>query len=177
MTRWNEGVFDPFLPAEFVLRQAEIGVIVADRQENILFVNEYLSRLLRLPGDTSRLAGQPLHTLGFIPEGDLPKADAMSRQVLRGISWEGTFTGTRGDGSLVFLRVLAVPLRHSHGDIDGVVLMVTEAGRRDAQREQDRLRLLERVGERLAGSLELDTTLRQVASILVPQFADHCFID
>jgi serine phosphatase RsbU (regulator of sigma subunit) len=177
MTRWNEGVFDPYLPAELVLRQAEIGVIVADRQENILFVNEYVSRLLRLPDDTSRLAGQPLHTLGFIPEGDLPKADVMSRQVLNGMSWEGTFTGTRGDGSLVFLRVLAVPLRHGHGDIDGVVLMVNEAGRRDGQREQDRLRLLERVGERLAGSLELDATLRQVASILVPQFADHCFVD
>ncbi|HWG00682.1 MAG TPA: SpoIIE family protein phosphatase [Trebonia sp.] len=177
MTRWNEGVFDPYLPAERVLRQAEIGVVVADRQGNILFVNEFTGRLLRLPGDVSRLAGRPLHTLGFIPEGDLPKADAMSHQVLRGASWEGTFTGTRGDGTLVFLRVLAVPLLHSPGDIDGIVLLVTEAGRRDAQREQDRLRLLERIGERLAGSLELDTTLRQVASILVPQFADHCFID
>lgn len=177
MTRWNEGVFDPYLPAELVLREAEIGVIVADRQDNILFVNEFVSRLLRLSGDGSGLAGQPLHTLGFIPEGDLPKADAMSRQVRGGMPWEGTFTGTRGDGSLVFLRVLAVPLRHVHGEIDGMVLMVTEAVRRDAQREQDRLRLLERVGERLAGSLELDATLRQVASILVPRFADHYFID
>jgi serine phosphatase RsbU (regulator of sigma subunit) len=177
MARWSKGVFDPYLPAELVLRQAEIGVIVADRQGNILFVNEFAGRLLRLHGDASRFAGQPLHTLGFMPDGDLPKADDLSRQVLRGMSWEGTFTGTRGDGSLVFLRVVAVPLRHPPGDIDGIVLMVTEAGRRDAQREQDRLRLLERIGERLAGSLELDVTLRQVASILVPQFADHCFID
>jgi serine phosphatase RsbU (regulator of sigma subunit) len=57
------------------------------------------------------------------------------------------------------------------------VVMLIEAGRRDAQREQDRLRLLERIGERLAGSLELDATLRHVAQILVPQFADHFFID
>jgi PAS domain S-box-containing protein len=177
MTRWDEGVFDPYLPAERVLREAEIGVIVADRHGNILFVNEHVGRLLRLTCDASGLAGQPLHTLGFVPEGDPPKADAMSRQVLRGLSWEGTFTRTRGDGTLVFLRVLAVPMRHSQGDVDGMALMVTEAGRRDSQREQDRLRVLERVGERLAGSLELDTTLRQVASILVPQFADHCFID
>jgi serine phosphatase RsbU (regulator of sigma subunit) len=177
MTRWNEGVFDPYLPAELVLRQADIGVVAADRQGNILFVNEFMARLLRLSGDLSRLAGQPLHTLGFIPEGDPPKADSMSHQVLCGASWEGTFTGTRDDGTLVFLRVLAVPLRHPPGDIDGLVLLATEAGRRDAQREQDRVRLLERIGERLAGSLELDATLRQVASILVPQFADHCFID
>ena len=177
MTRWNEGVFDPYLPADLVLRQAEIGVIVADRQSNVLFVNEYVARLLRLPADASRLAGQPLHTLGFIPDGDLPKAADLSRQVLSGMSWEGTFTGTRTDGSLVFVKVLAVPLRHPSGDIDGMVVLVTEAGRRDAQREQDRLRLLERIGERLAGSLELDATLRHVAQILVPQFADHCFID
>ena len=177
MTRWNDSGSDPYLPPELVLRQAEIGVIVADRQSNVLFVNDYVARLLRLPGDAALLAGQPLHALGFIPDGDLPKAADLSRQVLSGIPWEGTFAGARGDSTLVFLRVVAVPLRHPSGDIDGMVVLVTEAGRRDAQREQDRLRLLERIGERLAGSLELDTTLRHVAQILVPQFADHCFID
>jgi serine phosphatase RsbU (regulator of sigma subunit) len=177
MTRWNEGVFDSDLSAELVLRQAEIGVIVADRQGNVLFANEHVAALLRLPSDASKIAGQPLHTLGFIPDGDLPKAADLSGQVLSGMTWEGTFTGSRGDGTLVFLRVLAVPLRHPSGDIGGMVIMVTEAGRRDAQREQDWVRLLERIGERLAGSLELDTTLRHVAQILVPQFADHCFID
>ena len=177
MTRWNEGVFDPYLPAELVLRQAEIGVIVADRQGNVLFVNDYLVRLLRLSGDTAKLAGQPLHALGFIPDEDLPRVADLSRQVLGGASWEGTFTGTRGDGSMAFVRTLAVPLRHPSGDIDGIVIVVTAAGRRDTRREQDRLRLLERVGEQLAGSLELDATLRHVAQILVPQFGDHCFID
>jgi serine phosphatase RsbU (regulator of sigma subunit) len=177
MARWDEGVFDSGLSAELVLRQAEIGVVVADRQSNILFANEHVAALLRIPSGASKIAGQPLHALGFIPDGDLPKAAELSRQVLSGMTWEGTFTGARGDGTLVFLRVLAVPLRHPSGDIGGMVIMVTEAGRRDAQREQDRVRLLERIGERLAGSLELDTTLRHVAQILVPQFADHCFID
>lgn len=177
MTRWNESAFDPSASAELVLRQAEIGVIVTDRQGCVRFANEYVARLLRLSGDAARLTGQPLHTLGFIPDGDLAKAEELSRQVLGGRSWEGTFTGTRADGSMVFVRVIAVPSRHPSGDIDGMMVLVTEAGRRDAQREQDRLRLLERIGERLAGSLELDITLRHVAQILVPQFADHCFID
>ena len=48
MTRWDEGVFDPHLPAELVLREAEIGVIVADRHGNVLFVNEFAVRMLRL---------------------------------------------------------------------------------------------------------------------------------
>ena len=177
MARWNEGVFDSDLSAELVLRQAEIGVVVADRQGNVLFANEHVATLLRLPSGAAKIAGQPLHALGFIPDGDLPKAAQLSRQVLSGMTWEGTFTGSRGDGSLVFLRVIAVPLRHPSDDIGGMVIMLTEAGRRDAQREQDWVRLLERIGERLAGSLELDTTLRHVAQILVPQFADHCFID
>src|SRR5215471_6893265 len=148
MTRWNEGVSDPYLPPELVLRQAEIGVIVADRQSNVLFANEYVARLLRVPADAARLVGQPLHALWYIPDGDLPKAADLSRQVLSGVPWEGTFAGARGDSTLVFLRVLAVPLRHPSGDIDGMVVLVTEAGRPDAQREQDRLRLLERIGWR-----------------------------
>ena len=97
--------------------------------------------------------------------------------MLSGVSWEDTFAGHRSDGSFLFVRELAVPLRNPSGEIDGIVMLITEAGRRDTQREPDRLRLLERIGQRLAGSLELDATLRQVAQILVPRFADHCFID
>jgi serine phosphatase RsbU (regulator of sigma subunit) len=48
---------------------------------------------------------------------------------------------------------------------------------RASRRERDRLRLLDRIGERLAHSLELDVTLREVAETLVPQFADHCLVD
>ena len=45
MARWSES-----LPAELVLSQAEIGVIVADRDGNVVFSNEYVARLLRLDG-------------------------------------------------------------------------------------------------------------------------------
>jgi len=45
---------------------------------------------------------------------------------------------------------------------------------RSNQRDQERYGLLERIGERLASSLELNQTLRRVADTLVPQFADHC---
>ena len=66
--------------------------------------------------------------------------------------WEDTLAARRGDGTLVFLREFAVPLRGPSGDIDGMVVLVSEAGRRDAQREPDRLRLLERI-RRAAGGL------------------------
>ena len=70
-----------------------------------------------------------------------------------------------------------MPLRHGGGDIDGMVILAREASKRDGRLQQDRIALLERVGERLAGSLEIGTTLKHVTEMLVPQFADHCFID
>jgi serine phosphatase RsbU (regulator of sigma subunit) len=57
------------------------------------------------------------------------------------------------------------------------VVIARRTARRTSPREHDRIGLLERIGERLAGSLELNVTLRHVAETLVPQFADHCFID
>jgi serine phosphatase RsbU (regulator of sigma subunit) len=172
MTRWNES-----LPAEFVLSQAEIGVIVADRAGNVVFSNEYVARMLRLDGSADTLIGKALSGLGLLPDNEPGRADEVTRLVLSGASWEDTFAGHRADGSFLFIRELAVPLRGRPGEVDGIVLLITEAGRRDAQREPDRLRLLERIGQRLAGSLELDATLREVAQILVPRFGDHCFID
>src|ERR1700734_2603339 len=160
MTRWNEGSAARYLPAELILSQAEIGVIVADRDGNVQFVNDYAARLLRLTGEAAALAGRTFDAVGLIPDAELGKADELSRQVLSGMPWEDTLAARRGDGTLVFLREFAVPLRGPAGDIDGMVVLVSEAGRRDAQREPDRLRLLERVSERLGGSVWVDATPR-----------------
>src|SRR5271169_4354594 len=160
-----------------VLGQAEIAVVVTDRLSNLLFVNEFAARLFRVSGDVARLAGCPVLSLGLFADDGVRKTEDIAGQVLRGRSWEGTVESVRGGSSRVLIRALAVPLRHPGGDIDGMVILAREASRRDKQGEQDRLALLERVGERLAGSLEIGTTLKHVAEILVPQFADHCFID
>ena len=119
----------------------------------------------------------PSLSLGLFADDGVRKTEDLAGQVLRGRSWEGTFESVRGDGSRMLIRAIAVPLRHPGGDIDGMVILAREASRRDGQGQQDRIALLERVGERLAGSLEIGTTLKHVAEILVPQFADHCFID
>jgi GAF domain len=38
-------------------------------------------------------------------------------------------------------------------------------------------RIMDAIGEQLAGSVEIGATLQHVAGMLVPKFADHCFID
>ncbi|MGD0239690.1 MAG: SpoIIE family protein phosphatase [Streptosporangiaceae bacterium] len=177
MTGWGDAGFDAYLPAEMVLGYADIAVVVTDRLSNILYLNGFAARLFRVSGDAARLAGCPVESLGLFADGGERRTGDLAGQVLRGRPWEGTVQSMRGDGSRMLIRALAVPLRHPGGDIDGMVILVREASRRDGQGQQDRIALLERVGERLAGSLEIGTTLKHVAEILVPQFADHCFID
>jgi PAS domain S-box-containing protein len=176
MTGWRDAAYPSYLPPETVLDQVETAVVVTDRLNNLLFANAFAQKLFGVSADAQHLVGRPVLSLGFEVE-DLGKAVELARQVLRGRTWEGTIASRRGDGSRVFVRATAVPLRHPSGAIDGIAIFAREATRRGSQREHERLALLERIGERLAGSLELGATLRHVADTLVPQFADHCFID
>ncbi len=173
MTRTGEeSPFAALLPAETVLGRMEMAIIVIDRFSNILYGNDFARQLL---GFGEEFVGHSILSLG-IAEEDHEQARELARHVLRGGVWEGTFSNLRCDGGTVYTRAHAVPLRHPSGDVDGIVIFAREALRSN-QREQDRYGLLERIGERLASSLELETTLRGVADTLVPHFADHVFID
>jgi PAS domain S-box-containing protein len=166
----------PLLGAELILDQVETGVVVTDRQGNLTYANAFAVTLFGFPDTAAHLVGRPLLSLGFEAD-NARRALSLGRQVLRGRAWEGTFACTRVDGSRVFIRAQAAPLRDPSGEVTGIVIMARAATRRGSQQASDRIGLLERIGERLSGSLELNVTLRQVAETLVPQFADHCFID
>jgi PAS domain S-box-containing protein len=171
------GAVPPQLAPDAVLGQIEAGVIVVNLDGCLQYANDFAVTLFGFPDDAAHLTGQRLLALGF-EEGDARKARAMLLQVYRGQPWEGTFATRRLDGSRVFVRAHAAPLRGADGGVAGIVLIAREAAARPGSESQsDRIGLLERIGERLAGSLELSVTLRQVAETLVPQFADHCFID
>ena len=159
----SNAAFDAYFPADLVLSHAEIAVVVTDRLGNIRYVNEFAAGLFRVSGDVARLAGCPVESLGLFAGDGARQAEDLAGQVLRGRPGEGTFEAVRGDGSRVLVRALAVPLRYPGGDIDGMVILAREASKRAGQGQRDRLALLERVGERLAGSLEIGTTLRHVA--------------
>jgi PAS domain S-box-containing protein len=173
MKRWGETPSDALLPPETVLNQAEMAVIVCDRYSNVIYCNAFTETLLGFGG--SEYIGRSILSLG-IAEEDHDQAKELARHVLKGAVWEGTFCNLRADGSTVYTRAYAVPLRHPSGAVGGTVIFAREALRSN-QRDQDRYGLLERIGERLAASLELQQTLRRVADTLVPQFADHCLID
>ncbi|MBX6166143.1 MAG: SpoIIE family protein phosphatase [Thermobispora bispora] len=161
------------MTAEAILEQTDMAVVVADRFSNILYWNPFAERLFGKSGKP--MAKDSLANLGMADK-DRPVAGELARHVLRGGVWEGTFDVIRGDGTMVYVRAQAVPMRHPSGSVSGIVLTAREAMRSN-EREKDRIGLLERIGERLAGSLYLEETLDRVADVLVPQFADHCFIE
>ncbi len=164
------------LDEDAVLDQAEAGIVVTDRLGNLQYANSFAVRLFGFPDDPGHLVGHSLLSLGF-EEGDLRKGNELAGQVLRGRAWEGTFAIRRMDGSRMLVRAHAVPLRPAGGEITGIVIMAQAATRHGNLNEREQIGLIDRIGERLAGSLEFGTTLRQVAETLVPQFADHCLID
>ncbi|MFC0864670.1 SpoIIE family protein phosphatase [Sphaerimonospora cavernae] len=175
MKRWGDLSKEAadHLTAGSVLDQAEMAVVVTDRFSNVLYWNPFAERLFGRAGAPS--GKEPLVSLGIM-EKDHPHAVDLARHVLRGGVWEGTFDVVRADGTMVYVRAQAVPLRHPSGPISGIVITAREAMRGN-EREKDRFGLLERIGERLAGSLYVEETLNRVADMLVPQFADHCFIE
>jgi PAS domain S-box-containing protein len=172
MTHQGESPFEALLPPETVLNQMEMAVIVCDRFSNVIYGNAFARDLF---GFGPEFVGYSVLSLS-IAEEDHAQATELARHVLKGGVWEGTFCNVRSDGTTVYTRAHAVPLRHPSGAIDGIVIFAREALRSN-QRDQDRYGLLEKVGERLSASLELEQTLRRVADTLVPQFADHVFID
>ena len=175
MKRWGEASYEPAeLSAQTVLTNVESAVIVVDRLGNVLYANAYAERMFGMVGVP--YVGKSVLSLG-IEDADREQAAELARRVLRGHPWEGTFGAARADGTKTYVRAQAVPLRHPSGAISGIVIIARPALKRGTQREHDRFGLLERIGDRLAGSLELEATLAQVTHTLVPQFADHCLID
>ncbi|MEY9214059.1 SpoIIE family protein phosphatase [Thermobifida halotolerans] len=173
MKRWGEAFYDDALSGAEVLDQVQIAVVVTDRFSNLRYWNAYAGKLFGLDGG-SRHLGVPLVDIG-IHEADHEQLAQLARRVLKGDTWEGAFAVLRGDSTWVHLRASAVPLKHPSGAVDGVVILANEALR--SGRVEEQYGLLDRIGRRLASSLEFEATVKAVAEILVPQFADHCFVD
>src|SRR5258707_10823468 len=170
------GEATPFsLSTEEILSHVETAVIAVDHDGLVRYANRFAAELLGF-ADPAELIEVPFRRLGFDDE-DISKVENLEYQACRGRDWEGTLAIRRKDGSNFFVRMNAAPLRGAKGEVAGSVIMAKQAVQVGTQGSTGRAGLLDRIGERLGGSLELDETLSRVADTLVPQFADHCFID
>lgn len=174
MKRWGDPFPESDAPtAAAVVEQAQIAIVVVDRFSYLRYWNPFARELFGFVGGRDYV-GLSLLDIG-IHESDREHAAQLARRVLRGEPWEGTFAVLKGDSTWIHVRAQAVPMRDDSGEIDGIALIAREALR--SGRVEEQYGLLDRIGSRLASSLEFDSTVKSVADILVPQFADHCFID
>lgn len=162
------------LAAESVLEQVEQAVIVTDRDSTILYFNAFAEHLFGFAAD--KIVGCSVLDLG-IAEEDHRQAVKLAREVLRGGRWVGTFCSVRSDGSRIFTRLDAVPRRDDDGQVTGLVIFAREAMTESTRQYEDQLGLFYKLGDLLSASLGFDVTLGKVADVLVPQFAEHCFVD
>src|SRR6266851_4231249 len=170
------GEATPFsLSTDEILSHVETAVIAVDHDGLVRYANRFAAELLGF-ADPAELIELPFRRLGFDDE-DISKVENLENQACRGRDWEGTLAIRRKDGSNFFVRMNAAPLRGPKGEVAGSVIMAKQAVQVGTHGLTGRAGLLDRIGERLGSSLELDDTLSRVADTLVPQFADHCFID
>ncbi|MDS1270170.1 SpoIIE family protein phosphatase [Lipingzhangella sp. LS1_29] len=172
MNRWGNACYeDSPAHAQSILTSAQLGVLVVDRQGHLRYWNPYAVRLFGMVDGAGQI-GRSLPELGIRDEDSVYQ---LLRRALSGSVWEGTLAMVRPDATRFHLRVRAAPMCTDLGGIDGAIVVVDEALR--TERSEEQLGLLDQIGDRLASSLQVESTLRVVAEILVPQFADHCFID
>jgi len=84
-----------------------------------------------------------------------------------------TFRGLRRDGSLLDVEVRG---RRTHSR-DGPAILGTLLDVTERTQERERLRFLARAAELLDSSLDYETTLESLTRLMIPSFADLCFID
>jgi PAS domain S-box-containing protein len=152
---------------------ASVGMAFLDRDLRFVRVNDALARLNGIPraDHIGRTAAEVL------PDGN-PRVVAMLRRVLEtGDAVEDDVAGyyATAPAERHHWIVSLYPVRNGAGEVAGVGATVTDITARVAA--ERRVAFLARAGEVLGRSLDFETTLRDVASIAVPELADWCIID
>ncbi|HWX49532.1 MAG TPA: PAS domain S-box protein [Roseomonas sp.] len=118
-----------------VLENVPVGVLLAEAPDGrVLLNNRRLEEILRRPTElTSSIEEYATLWEAYHPDGrrvegyDFP----LSRALLTGLPAGGEFRYRRGDGSMVWLRIAAAPVRSAEGSVTGAVVAVADI---DAER-------------------------------------------
>ncbi|MEY2535767.1 MAG: hypothetical protein QOF29_3677 [bacterium] len=152
---------------------APVGLAFFDRDLRYQRVNAALARINGVPAEDH--VGRTV--LEVLPDQN-PDVQTLLRRVLdTGEAVEQEISGflPATAGERRHWIVGFYPVRHGSGETTGVGAAVTDITERVAA--EQRSAFLARAGEVLGRSLDFETTLRDVASIAVPDRADWCIID
>lgn len=119
----------------------------------------------------------------IIPDDRQDEEDTVLNQIRLGQKVDHYETiRRRKDGTLVPISLTISPLVDERGVVIGASKIARDIAERkraeeEKAREQARALFLARVAETLARSLDYQTTLKNIAGLLVPQLADWCALD
>ena len=159
-----------------------VGLAIAeDRECRHIRVNRAYARMLDIPADSNASMSAPdserppirmLRDGRDVDPSELP----MQRAAREGIEVrQFEVDVVRQDGRRISLYMDAMPLFNADGAIRGVVGTAVEiSDRMRIEREQ---RFLAEASRVLAGSLEYETTMQDLASLVVHILGEYCFID
>jgi PAS domain S-box-containing protein len=148
---------------------AGIYLVQGDR---FLYVNSTMADLF---GYTAEEIVSRCRIQDLVAPEDRARVGEKLRQRLSGEveSVRYTFKAVRRDGTFVEVEVRGRRTTFAgRPAVIGTLLDVTERGR-----ERERLRFLARAAELLDSSLDYEVTLESLARLMIPSFADLCFID
>ena len=143
----------------------------ADAQGKILYINDAGRRMLGLEDRTIVGMGfenlQPERATALLLDEAIPAA-------LREGTWVGESALITRDGREIPVHQVLLVHRTQEGEIDFISTVARDIT--ELKRTQAEQRLLLEVSRCLAASLDLETTLRNVARLAVPELADWCAI-
>ena len=173
---------DSLAVVDAVFGAAPVGLAFMDTNFHYVRVNEALARINGLPAEEHY--GRSLRdVLG----DELAKAiEPYHRRVLETgesvleLAIQGETAALPGEPR--DWLVSYYPVRDAFGDIIGVGVVITDVTEREqaraaAEAANERLQVLAEASQRLAGSLDYESTLANLASLLVPRFADWYAVD
>lgn len=147
------------------------AVIATDQRGRIIYWNGPATTLFGVSAASAR--GRPItDVMPDPPGGRLGTLDRMRR----GVGGSGEVEVNRVDGSAVTVMYHDAPIRDDdEGRPTGLVRIIADMTRRkQVERAQ---RLLADAASALAASMDYEATVRSVARLCVPSFADCCLID
>lgn len=159
---------------ESVLRHMPVGVVLFDQDGRVLFANSAARRMSIMAVDVGAIPSGEVRALR--PDGSPLERDGWPvPRALAGEVVENEIVSAENDAGLRrTYNLSAAPMRDRDGRIDAAILTILDVT--DRVVAQERERFLARASEVLASSLDYEETVRRVADLVVPQFADWCAV-
>jgi signal transduction histidine kinase len=175
----RDGHLSPGFSLAAVLRQLPTGVVVAELPSGrVVQGSDRLAEIWRRPLGSTVEADDYTTWEGLHPDGRpyLPEEWPLTRSLHAGeVVEQEEIEIVRGDGSRGVVLVSSAPIDDDVGQRIGAATTLTDVT--EERRLAWERRFLNRASAHLSTSLDLGTTLRNVARLALPALADWCAVD